>query len=396
MFQVINLLIDAVQSSTSVLGGITTGGGGLVLPDHNHTILPNDGGVLTNDEHDGYSDYLEITDPGTPDANHKRLWLDDIAGEQFFQARGDDGRDLALARDNVIVVRNVTGGPLTRGQVVYFSGGSTGNFPHIALAKANSPNTMPAIGFLFETINNNGFGRVMIWGKLNNINTSAFADGDKLYVSDTTAGSVTNIAPTALGSQVQRIGVVAVSGVGNGAIVVTQTTITKPSVLETNQGPINIDNSPDDYIEPILPPRFSLFPNLFEEIGSWTPAVGGTGGETGQAYTSQVGRFIRYGRLVCFTGRLQLSTLGTITGNVLIKGLPYTSQNVTLENWIYPLNWNNMSTAYVYMQSLLGPNTTNMIITGITAAAVGSPSLLVQADLSATTVLVTSGCYIKE
>ncbi len=48
--------------------------------DHNHTSAGGDGGVLTNDAHDGYSDYTEIATPSAPGANTARLFVRDNGG----------------------------------------------------------------------------------------------------------------------------------------------------------------------------------------------------------------------------------------------------------------------------------------------------------------------------
>lgn len=47
--------------------------------DHNHTA-GGDGGVLTNDQHDGYSDWTEIAAPSAPGANKARLYAADDGG----------------------------------------------------------------------------------------------------------------------------------------------------------------------------------------------------------------------------------------------------------------------------------------------------------------------------
>src|SRR3990167_910218 len=59
------------------------------------------------------------------------------------------------------------------------------------------------------------------------------------------------------------------------------------------------------------------------ERGTWTPIIGGTGGQSGQAYSSQVGRYTKIGRLVFIAVSAQLSTEGTITGSAQISGLPF-------------------------------------------------------------------------
>jgi len=195
------------------------------LTDHDHTSTSGDGGVLTNEEHDGYSDYTTIATPSAPAAGHKRLYARTIQGKTFTVVQGPDGRELVLSRDNVILVRNTTGGGLTQGQVVYINGAS-GNTPTVALADASDANKMPAIGSLFDDISDNGFGRVMVWGRLA-FDTSGFLDGDSLYVSAVTPGGYTATAPS-LPNIAQRVAIVGVSGVGNGRLIITQTSIRTP------------------------------------------------------------------------------------------------------------------------------------------------------------------------
>jgi hypothetical protein len=61
--------------------------------------------------------------------------------------------------------------------------------------------------------------------------------------------------------------------------------------------------------------------------GLWTPEFIGSGGQSGITYGAQEGTFIKIGRLVQCWGRIQVSAMGTITGNVAISTLPYLAQN---------------------------------------------------------------------
>lgn len=62
---------------------------------HDHTT--SDGsGVLTNDEHDGYSEYTEMAAPGTPAANKLRLYAKDKAGVSTLYYKKDDGTEVEL------------------------------------------------------------------------------------------------------------------------------------------------------------------------------------------------------------------------------------------------------------------------------------------------------------
>src|SRR5689334_3549832 len=51
------------------------------------------------------------------------------------------------------------------------------------------------------------------------------------------------------------------------------------------------------------------------EEGTWTPGIGGSGGQSGQAYSIQVGSYVKIGKRVFADFTITLSTLGTVTGN---------------------------------------------------------------------------------
>ena len=92
-------------------------------------------------------------------------------------------------------VHNATGSTLTAGQVVYLSG-NTGNKPNAVLAKADAEATSSkTIGLIITNISNNANGFIATDGLIGDLNTSAFAPGDLLWLSDSIAGGVTTIAP---------------------------------------------------------------------------------------------------------------------------------------------------------------------------------------------------------
>ena len=65
------------------------------------------------------------------------------------------------------------------------------------------------------------------------------------------------------------------------------------------------------------------------EEGTWTPSYISTGA-TWSTYFEQVGRYTKIGNLVSITGRIRsnATATGTLTNNVRITGLPFTSLNV--------------------------------------------------------------------
>ena len=91
----------------------------------------------------------------------------------------------------VRLVRNSTGATLTKGTVVYISG-ATGNNPVVSKAIATGdPTSAQTFGLCQSDIANNATGYVVITGDLIGLDTSAFTEGQQLYLSGTTAGTYT-------------------------------------------------------------------------------------------------------------------------------------------------------------------------------------------------------------
>jgi hypothetical protein len=124
-----------------------------------------------------------------------------------------------------IKCRNVTGGTLSRGTAVYASAYNSGQDAiEVTETDADTAAAMPGIGVIDEDIANNANGAVMSKGVIKGdatyaLDTSAWAVGDELYVSET-AGTLTNVRPTATTSGVQKIGTVLRSHASLGYIFV--------------------------------------------------------------------------------------------------------------------------------------------------------------------------------
>ena len=110
--------------------------------------------------------------------------------------------DLAVSQTSpasVLVerVRNSTGATLTKGTAVYISG-ATGQLPTVSKALATSDATSAqTLGLITSDIDNNSNGYVTIIGLVNDLDTSAYTDGAQLYLSPTTAGTLTLTKPYA-------------------------------------------------------------------------------------------------------------------------------------------------------------------------------------------------------
>lgn len=112
---------------------------------------------------------------------------------------GTTALDLAVltSKTTLVNVRNSTGSTLTKGTVVYING-ATGQTPTVAKALASGDATSAqTLGLITADIANNGTGTVTAIGRVPNIDTSAFSDGQQLYLSGTVAGTMTSVKPAA-------------------------------------------------------------------------------------------------------------------------------------------------------------------------------------------------------
>jgi hypothetical protein len=130
------------------------------------------------------------------------------------------------------------------------------------------------------------------------------------------------------------------------------------------------------------------------EEGTWTPVIGGDGGTSGQSYTTQVGTYTKIGRLVYIQCYAALSAKGTITGNVELQGLPFTSSSSTNTNNVFQVGfWQGLGTAYVYISVLNTVNSTVGSFKVSTAATANHSSVMTTTDITDTTLFIISGAY---
>ncbi len=158
------------------------------------------------------------------DANSESLaYYDDISGTTNN-----------INYEQSIRVRNNTGVTIPNGSVVYING-ALGQNPTIALAKADDIATCEVIGMATHDIANNSVGKVTTFGLVNDLNTSAFADGAMIYLSPTTAGAITSTSPTSPNFNT-LVGVIAYSHVTQGKIFIHPSS---PIALNTSLGTSN-------------------------------------------------------------------------------------------------------------------------------------------------------------
>lgn len=138
--------------------------------------------------------------PSTPDSGHVRMYAYTYAGLENPNFIDSSGNRVRLARDHFFNGYNSETTTLQVGETVYVTAGlSAAGTPVVGRANGNNPAKMPCAGLVVQVggIGTNRIGRVMRGGRTEQyFDTSAFASGDKLYVSATVDGGITNVAPT--------------------------------------------------------------------------------------------------------------------------------------------------------------------------------------------------------
>lgn len=128
---------------------------------------------------------------------------------------GNDTATIVMAK-----VHNNSGTTLTNGKVVFLAtSGTNSDAPSVRLANNKNDSTSAnTFGFVSGSIANNDTGWVILSGKIEKLNTSAFSNGDVIYL-DSISGQWTKTKPQAPYHMVY-LGVVVKANAGNGSIFV--------------------------------------------------------------------------------------------------------------------------------------------------------------------------------
>jgi hypothetical protein len=109
------------------------------------------------------------------------------------------GATIQLGQEEIVHVRNTSGAVIPDGTAVRFTGtiGATGRITIAPMVADGSVDPIEFLGVTTEEIANNGEGNVTTFGKVRDIDTSAFADGDVLWLDPTVNGGFTATQPAA-------------------------------------------------------------------------------------------------------------------------------------------------------------------------------------------------------
>jgi hypothetical protein len=119
------------------------------------------------------------------------------------------------------------------------------------------------------------------------------------------------------------------------------------------------------------------------EEGTWSPTLTATTSASGQTYSDQTGRYTKIGRYVFCTVDLRLTAKGTLTGDVLIGNLPFTSTSAQGAGGpvVY---WTALGASWTNINVFVIPSTTTAYLLGA-KTAVADAIFFATADVTNTT-----------
>ena len=127
----------------------------------------------------------------------------------------DGSGNLSFSRSTIFAnVKNISGVTLQKGTPVHATG-TSGNSSEVIAASASVASTMPATYVLNETLADDAEGLALITGYLNGVDTSAFGEGDIIYVGE--SGGYTNVKPQGSDNLIQNLGIVNKVDASNGS-----------------------------------------------------------------------------------------------------------------------------------------------------------------------------------
>ena len=155
---------------------------------------------------------------GGPITTSGTLSVDTSVLNDLYAQNGRFGNDTATIL--MAKIHNNSGATLTNGKVVFLaSSGTNADVPSVRLANSKNDSTSAnTFGFVTGSIANNDTGWIILSGKIEKLNTAAYANGDIIYL-DTISGNWTKNKPVAPVHLVY-LGVVIKANAGNGSIFV--------------------------------------------------------------------------------------------------------------------------------------------------------------------------------
>ena len=181
--------VDTDKKTVIVHDGATQGGFPLLREDMSNNLTPSVDRITL-------AEYAEFDTGYTPTESEPQgalYWN----SEERTLSLVTNGQTTEIGQKLEVECRNNTGSTIARGVPVYASG-TIGNSGRITVAPMIADGTIDAkyiVGVTDEQILNGEDGKVVKVGKIRKIDTSAYSEGDVLYVSETSAGAWTDTKP---------------------------------------------------------------------------------------------------------------------------------------------------------------------------------------------------------
>ena len=137
---------------------------------------------------------IQFSNTGIPTHQEGMLFYDDDNKALAYYNEEADVT-LQIGQEQFLRSRNTTGATITNGSIVIITGAHGNVAPTISGAIATSESASQAIGVATHNIEDNSFGYVTTYGIVRDVDTSAFSDGDEIFLSSTSVGSGTPIVP---------------------------------------------------------------------------------------------------------------------------------------------------------------------------------------------------------
>jgi hypothetical protein len=155
---------------------------------------------------------------------------------------------------------SIATGSIAKGTPVYYAGFDN-DLIVVEACDASDPLKMPCIGIVAEDLDDTNAKKVISFGKLQGVDTSAYADGDELYIA--AGGGFSTIRPIG-NSEIQRIAVVLKAGNPGGLMKIFNTSRTA-GLPNLTDGHVWVGDS-DSY--PIEIPFTNFLENIYNTDGS--------------------------------------------------------------------------------------------------------------------------------
>ena len=182
---------------------------------------------------------------------------------------------------------------IDKGDAVYAVGTVGNNTFSIRKAQSNSSATMPALGLAYQNFTLNGMGLIVTFGRADGINTDDFQTGETVYVSNVTAGGLSNVKPYGATDLIQNIGLVVKGHPNSGIVSVTgvgRSNDIPNAVIETSNVNVNYVyvNSVNNDLRKIDPLKLPTKLQTLAEVVNTGNTVSNTINVTGLTTTGNV------------------------------------------------------------------------------------------------------------